>query len=141
MALRLVALLTALLSTAYGHGLQVQVKQDRAVVIHIKYEEGQPFSFKEYTIYHSQEPEKPFAVGKTDRYGRVSFLPDRAGKWILKAFGEDGHGVVKEINIDGSMIGTQASGQDRLLKVLTGVAVIIGFFGAVGILRKKRWAL
>jgi len=139
MIYRLIFIFLLIFFSAHAHEIEIDVRENKAVIIEIRYEEGQPFSFKEYEIYWSQQPDKPFVVGKTDRYGRVVFLPDKNGIWLLKAYSEDGHGIVKELKITdaGTSFKKEHWSLDRAGKLLAGVAIIGGFMGIFRILRKR----
>ncbi|WP_457624129.1 hypothetical protein [Persephonella sp.] len=134
-----ITFLAAVLFT-WGHELITDVKRERAVIVEIKYADGMPFSYEKYEVYYSGKPDIPFVTGRTDRYGRVIFIPDKAGQWVVKAFSEDGHGVVKKIKVDdgGAYSGGEKGGFDRILKLAVGIAVIMGFFGIIGIIWRKR---
>lgn len=95
-----VLLFLIVFSISYGHSLTTAVEYSEAVVVKINYSDGTPFSYEKYEIYSPEDEVIPYQVGRTDREGRIIFIPDTPGKWKIKAFSEDGHGIVKEINVE-----------------------------------------
>ena len=82
------ALLAASVPAA-AHGLDHRVTGDRAVVVTLTYDDGAPFSFESCEVTPPAQ-DTPSQVGRTDRRGRVVFLPDRAGDWRVRVMAEDG---------------------------------------------------
>ncbi len=125
-------------SFSTAHEVITQVKKDTAVVIEVKYPDGMPFSYESYEIYPPDNSKIPFAKGKTDRNGRIIFLPDKKGVWIVRAFSSDGHGFVKKIDIK-DLEYKEKNSSDRFTKVIIGAAITGILFFIIGIiLRRKR---
>jgi nickel transport protein len=72
-------------------------------------------------------------VGRTDALGRLVFVPDRPGLWRVRVFSEDGHGAdfTVETGPMGQVVTAERSLFDRYLRLIVGVAVILGLFGAL----------
>ncbi len=101
------------------------------------------FSFESYEVYSPKESEIPFAVGRTDAKGRLFFMPDTNGTWRVKAFSEDGHGAVVDVNVDAAI--TKAppapSGnemQNLLWRLVMGIGAIGVIFTLLYVIVKRR---
>lgn len=127
-------------SAVFCHEVNYRIDQNNSYIVEIYYADGTKFSYESYEIYRPGEEEKPFQVGRTDEKGRVCFLPDREGKWKIKAFTEDGHGInvfidVKEgLNISVKKIGFF----ERFSKPVFGVGVLLIIFSLLNIYVRRR---
>jgi nickel transport protein len=126
-------------SPAFAHDLQYVVGEGAAVFVKFSFAGPDDFSFESYEIYHDGE-DIPFQVGRTDRQGRLVFLPDRPGKWHIKAFSEDGHGLDFSLTTD-ARGGVQEARQpmvSRNLRIVIAVALIFGLFGLVSLFARRK---
>jgi nickel transport protein len=137
-------LLVAWLATsplAWAHDLHYTVTAGQAVVIRLFYADDSAFSFEGYEIYPEGE-KLPVQVGRTDALGRIAFLPDRAGRWRIKAMSEDGHGLDFTLTTDAaaSVVGSDKPVYERYGRLVVGVAILLGLFGLINLFvqRKKR---
>ena len=85
-------LILACPAMATAHAVDYRVEETRATTLVLNYIGGRAFAFESYEIFGPGD-ETPFQTGRTDRFGRLSFLPDRPGDWSIKAVSNDGHGV------------------------------------------------
>ena len=122
-----------------AHDLQYTVVGGQAVVIKLFHVDNSPFSFEGYEIYRDGE-KLPYQVGRTDALGRIAFLPDRAAKWRVKAFSEDGHGLDFKLGTDAAatLSGSEKPVFERYIRIFIGVAVILGLFGFLSLYLKRR---
>ncbi len=126
--LLILILITSKLS--YAHSVQYTINRQNAVVITIFYADGTPFSYEKFEVYSPDNKKIPFQVGRTDKYGRLVFLPDKIGNWTVKAFSEDGHGIVKKIFVNNlSKINKTSNQFGYLLKIFIGVFAIFLVYG------------
>lgn len=135
-------LLTAWLAAspmAWSHDLQYTVTDGQAVVVRLFYADDSPFSFEGYEIYPEGE-KLPVQVGRTDAQGRIAFLPDRAGRWRIKAVSEDGHGLDFTLSTDAAanVAASDKPIYERYGRLVVGVALILGLFGLVNLYLKRR---
>ena len=134
-AIALVWLVTAV-SPAFAHEVTHRVEnQGAAVVVTLGYADGTIFSYESVEIFRPGES-VPFQVGRTDALGRVTFLPDRAGAWRLKAFSEEGHGVDFTLETDaaGAVVASGGGGlSDRYPRLIGGLAILLGAFGLMSL--------
>lgn len=130
----------ALVSTpAMGHDLQHRVTTAQAVVIQMHYADGSPFAFEAYEVLKDGD-KVPRQVGRTDQAGRIAFLPDGPANWRVRAFSEDGHGL--DFHVESGAGESQVAPEqpifDRFARILAGVGVILGLFGALSLFYRRR---
>ncbi|WP_297889868.1 hypothetical protein [Sulfurihydrogenibium sp.] len=129
-----------LMNFAQAHDLQYSLKKfnNNIVLISFYFPDGSKFSYESFEIY--REGEKiPFQTGRTDALGRVVFIPDKEGQWIVKVYSEDGHGTNVKIKIDQSLdITTQESLFKRYEKTFIGVGLILGIIGIISLFKCRR---
>lgn len=125
---------------APAHGLDHTFAGDRAVVVTLTYDDGAPFSFESCEVTPPGE-DTPSQVGRTDRRGRVAFLPDRAGDWRVRVVAQDGHGADLTVPVGADLLpaGGLTAAPSRFTKIVTGVSVLFGVFGVTSlfIIRRK----
>ncbi|MBK6741591.1 MAG: hypothetical protein IPG66_00900 [Hydrogenophilales bacterium] len=142
-----IARVTLLLGLAVGvvashaHDLQYSVAAGQAVVVKLFYVDNTPFTFEGYEVYREGE-KLPYQVGRTDSQGRVSFLPDRPGKWRIKAISEDGHGLDFTLTTDAAahIEGSDKPVYERYGRIVVGIAVILGLFGFLNLYMRRKKA-
>jgi nickel transport protein len=124
---------------AFAHDLQYVVGEGSAVFVKFSFAGQDEFSFQSYEIYREGE-NIPFQVGRTDQQGRLVFLPDRPGKWRIKAFSEDGHGRDFSITTDaqGGVEQAERPLLSRNLRIVIGAALIFGLFGLLSLFARRR---
>ena len=136
-----VAGVLALPAPASAHDLQYQVSGGQAVVVRLFYVDDTPFTFEGYEIYRDSET-VPYQVGRTDSQGRIAFLPDRAATWRIKAISEDGHGLDFKLSTDAAAVlaDSEKPFYERYARIVVGVALILGLFGALSLFVKRKRA-
>lgn len=85
----------AVAGAALAHAVRHEVHVGEAVVVALRYSDGEPFAFERYELFRGQEAES-VQRGRTDAQGRLVLLPGAAGAaegWRLRAFSADGHGI------------------------------------------------
>jgi hypothetical protein len=76
----------------FCHGVTGVVREGRAVIAEIRYDDGEPFSYSQAKIYSPDNRKVEYQNSRTDASGIVSFIPNRSGKWVITASDETGHG-------------------------------------------------
>jgi len=137
----LLFILSLLSGTARGHELLRTVSQENAVVVTFHYADDTPFSHQGYEIVRAGE-EDPFQTGRTDRLGRVVFVPDRQATWRIRAISPDGHGSEFTLEAGEAGVAPEAAKPlfDRYPRLFAGLALIFGLFGLASLFVKKRQA-
>jgi len=137
----MLATLTLLAFPAAAHDLQHMAASAQALVIQMHYADGSPFAFEAYEVYRDGE-KVPQQVGRTDKTGRIAFLPDGPATWRVKAFSEDGHGL--DIRVESGAGGTVEAADrpifDRFARIFVGVAVILALFATLELFYRRRSA-
>lgn len=137
LTLLLACLLPTLTGPALAHDLQYTVSNGEAVVVRLL-EDNTPFTFEGYEVYREDE-KLPYQTGRTDSQGRIAFLPDRAGKWRIRTFSEDGHGMDFSLSTDAAAR-IESSDQpfyERHARIIVGIGVILGLFGFLSLYARK----
>jgi len=126
----------------YAHTIHYEV-QPKGISAKIFYTQSDPASYSEYEIYGPGDTE-PYQIGRTNRAGFLSFLPDRPGIWKIKVLGESSHGfhgITFDVKVDKAF--NLESFEKPLVakhtKMMVGVSVIFGLFGIISLyLSRKR---
>jgi len=114
-----------------GHEVHHDVGVGEAVVVTLRYADGTPFAYEEAEVRTEGSPESGFFT-RSDADGRVVFVPEGEGPWIVRVFSADGHGA--EVRVDPATVtrGDHASGPasplSGLFRVGFGVLLILGLF-------------
>lgn len=67
---------------ARAHSLGYRVLDTREqATVEFYYSDGNPVSYAQITVWSPQEEAVEFQNGRTDKNGRISFLPDAPGVW------------------------------------------------------------
>jgi hypothetical protein len=89
------ALLSAVLMLAsmpaMAHGVETRILGEGAATVEFRFADGTPLAFAEALVSAPGDVAEPAATGRTDRNGRFSFFPDRAGEWRIEVHDEGGH--------------------------------------------------
>jgi nickel transport protein len=123
-----------------AHDMHYEVRNEQAIVVELFFGNGHKFSYHQYEVF---SPTQSIAVqvGRTDRHGRLVFLPDEAGSWRVKVFAEDGHGADFSVTIDaGQVLAVSRPFLQGYLRIVAGVGILLGIFAVLGwrMGRKKR---
>ncbi|MEN3039299.1 MAG: hypothetical protein ABDI07_09150 [Candidatus Kryptonium sp.] len=112
-----------------AHGVNYQVREEKAVCISFYFTPKEPMSFADIEVF-SPRGNATFQKGKSDKNGLFCFLPDEAGSWkiIAKGMAEHGpHGAKVDIKVN------EARSLEDFTKPLIAeyiyIFIIIGFAG------------
>ena len=138
MIIRILILLFFIAGTCYGHGLQHEVVNSRAVVVSCYFSDGESFAYESYEVY-PPDAKIPSQTGRTDSRGRLIFIPDKAGKWQIKASADDGHALnfSVEIGEDAVVSDVQKVLPTRFPGVIAGLGYVLGIFGLLNLFYRK----
>ncbi|MGQ9648281.1 MAG: hypothetical protein ACUVWO_17275, partial [Thermodesulfobacteriota bacterium] len=125
----------------YPHSIHYEV-QPKGVSVKIFYSEKDPASYSQFELYGPGDNE-PHQIGRTDKNGFVSFVPDRPGTWKIKVFGESSHGfhgVTIDVKVDEALRLESFSKPLAAThtKLIIGVSLIFGLFGIYALIRTRR---
>ena len=136
------ALLLALLTpaSASAHAVNYRV-ENRGISARIFYAGDKPARYSAYEIFGPGDT-IAHQKGRSDKNGFVSFLPDRAGKWVIKVYGESEHGphgAVIDVAVNASL--DLDSFHKPLVaqytKVFVGASLILAIFGVWALARGR----
>ena len=126
-----------------GHSLNYQMEQ-KGIAMRAFYTDKDPASYSQFEIYGPGDREElPHQTGRTDKNGFLAFVPDRAGTWKVKVWGESSHGYhgfTAEVKVDKEM-GLESFSKPLLAmhtKLITGLSMIFGFFGIYAYLKSRK---
>jgi nickel transport protein len=85
---------------AIAHGVQLTHQTLEAVEVQALFDNGNPMSNAQVTIYAPNDPETPWQQGTADKNGRFLFAPDPslAGNWAVRVR-QAGHGAILNVAI------------------------------------------
>lgn len=125
---------------ALGHGAVAEYRQVRAIEIRGEYDNGDPMSEAQVTIYAPENPNEPWLEGTTQEDGTFVFVPDpeQAGGWVARVR-KGGHGDMTTIQVETAQAEetpTQANSNDwqggSYTPLQRALMAIIGVWGFVG---------
>ena len=126
---------------ALAHSIHYELQQ-KGISAKIFYAAKDPASYSEYEVYGPSD-NQPYQIGRTDRAGVLSFLPDRPGLWKIKVLGESAHGfhgVTTEIKVDQDLHleSFRKPLAAAYTKLVTGISLIIGLFGIYALILSRK---
>lgn len=129
---------------ASAHGVRIEAKNTQAIEIYAQYDNGEPMSNTQVTVYAPQDPATPWLQGTSDERGKFVFVPDnsQAGNWAVQVR-KAGHGNMINITLSEGAAGSDSreaitnfstsNNSNRSYtatqKMLMGAAIIWGFVG------------
>ena len=126
-----------------AHSINYHVEQ-KGIALRAFYSAKDPASYSQYEIWGPGDREDlPHQTGRTDKNGFLAFVPDRAGTWKVKVWGESSHGYhgfTIEIKVDKGLSLESFSKPLAAAhtKLITGLSLILGVFGIYAFLRSRR---
>jgi nickel transport protein len=123
---------------ASAHRMDHAVAPIEAQVVTLSYPFGAPPMFEPYRVY-APESDVAFQTGRTDRLGRVSFVPDRPGEWRVVIATEDGHGTTVVVPVDDETdeVAKPATPRGGFAMTVAGVGYLLGAAGALMLWRQR----
>lgn len=147
-------LVLALLSSTpvFSHGIHTDlIRSNGVIILKITYSSGEPFAYEQYEVFppkdhasnESQSTTVPFQNGFTDALGRIAFIPDRKGTWMVHFYSSDGHGGKQEVHVNDlsdHKIQVERSFFDQFQRAISGAGIILGMVGLISLYlaRKQR---
>lgn len=86
---------------ALAHGTQYRVLGQSETLVGFAYTDGEPMAFAAFTLFGPADGAVPVRSGRTDRQGRVGFVPDAPGTWRIEVRDAEGHAVRAELTAYG----------------------------------------
>ena len=122
-----------------AHRMDHAVSQAEAQVLTLSHAFGDQPAFEPYQIF-APDSTVAFQNGRTDALGRISFLPDRPGRWRVVVTTEDGHGLEVRIGVDEALQVAEVEGpaQAGIVNILAGVGYLLGLVGLFALWRQRK---
>lgn len=126
--------------SAEAHSINYHV-ENKGVSVRVFYSENDPASYSSFEIFGPGD-KIHYQIGRTDKNGFVTFLPDRKGKWRITVFGESDHGfhgtqIEVVVNESLFMESFKKPLVARFTKLFVGMSLIFGTFGIWALFLKK----
>lgn len=124
-----------------AHTVDYKVSQEKGVVVTV-FLGDEPASYSEYEVFAPDNMDDPVQLGRLDSKGRVTFLPDAVGTWIVKVEADSQHGLhgVKaevEVKDDMTVQDNSAPPIARHTRLIVGVSILFGLFGLISLFRPR----
>lgn len=137
--LSLLLTFTAVPKSVLAHGASIEYRENTAITIKAKYDDGKPMANAQVVIYAPSDRATPWLKGTTDESGNFTFVPDtkpeNAGSWDVKVR-QSGHGDIASIPLEKGQLATTEtvkasvmSGYSPSQKLIMAAAVGWGFVG------------
>ncbi|MDR0647740.1 MAG: hypothetical protein LBF92_00180 [Synergistaceae bacterium] len=136
-------LLLASPDSARAHGVGYRQAVKSAVAIEFYYSTGETMAYEEFRVYSPQDDKNTYQSGRTDEFGRCSFVPESPGTWRVVVSDMEGHRAEASIPIpeeffDGggdprpiAVESPMPEGLDLYLRAALGVSVLFNAAAAV----------
>lgn len=127
----------ATLVLAHGVVISYNANDQGEIEFVAEFDNGEPMSDAQVTIYAPDDPANPWLTGKADEAGRFAFAPDQPGRWDVQ-FRVAGHGDIVHIDVEEKVEAAQmvvssstagGGGFTALQILLMSGSVIWGFIG------------
>jgi nickel transport protein len=82
------------------------------VALEFFYSTGEYMAYQDARVYSPKDGKASFQSGRSDEFGRVSFVPDAPGGWRVVVRDEEGHMAEAVINVTDEFIGGSRSAAD-----------------------------
>jgi nickel transport protein len=135
---------------ASAHGVGYRHSARSAVALEFYYSTGEAMAYQEARVYGPDNARAAFQTGRTDEYGRVSFVPAASGDWRVEVRDEEGHRAEALVTVagdggedaksDGGAIsgGSTPEGMEVFFRALLGVSLIFNIAAFVVAARAKK---
>jgi len=127
------------INSVLAHGVEYEIKENKAAIIKVGYDDGEPMSYAEVKIFSPYDAEIEYQNGRTDSNGCFAFIPDNPGEWKIVVNDGMGHGVVAKVPItEGIKVDIIHHGFSRWQKLITGISIIFGLTGLIFYFRIRK---
>jgi nickel transport protein len=100
---------------ALAHGVGYRMSDKKAVPLEFYYSTGETMAYQETLVFSPLDSKNSYQSGRTDEFGRYSFIPESEGEWRVVVKDHEGHRAEAAIQITGDFF----SGLDASPKGLT----------------------
>lgn len=82
-----------------GHTVVDRLVPGEAMAVEFSLSSGEPLAGTAFKVFGPGDITIAFQEGRTDRFGRAAFLPDRAGTWRVELADDRGHTGLATVNV------------------------------------------
>ncbi len=141
-------IVVAVCGRLFAHGLFHELRQDGAVTVHLKNQDGVPARNVPVKVYAPGNDKDEYQSGKTDKNGTFSFRPDSAGEWKLRVGDNAGRAITINTLIGDTVLlarGGESRGSEQghampwWQQLLMAAAIIWGFMGFFLFFQNRRF--
>lgn len=135
-----ISLLVLMSQVAMAHGAHISYKTSEGVEVTAQYDDGEPMSEAQVTVYAPGEPSEAWLTGTCDEKGEFFFVPDTEipGTWEVKVR-KAGHGGLIRIEVEeGNIESGGSTGFSVLQIVIMSLAVVWGLVGTALFFMRRR---
>ena len=126
----------SLCSLSYAHGTGYRQSSLKSIALEFSYSTGEAMSYREARVYSPNDTKYAYQSGRTDEYGRFSFIPNVKGEWRVIVRDEEGHQCEAKLDITDEFISGSEnlivhsdsdydSGNDIFIRAVLGVSIIM----------------
>jgi hypothetical protein len=135
---------------ALAHGVGYRRSARSAVALEFYYSTGEAMAYQEARVYSPDDARAAYQTGRTDEYGRVSFVPASSGDWRVEVRDAEGHRAEAVVTVapegDESasrrdVAVSEASipeGSELFIRAMLGVSLIFNVAAFVAAARAKK---
>jgi nucleotide-binding universal stress UspA family protein len=133
--------------TVLAHGVGYRRSARSAVALEFYYSTGEAMAYREARVYGPDNARAAFQTGRTDEYGRVSFVPAVSGDWRVEVRDEEGHRAEAVVTVaaenaksDDAVVlgGAIPKGRELFFRAILGVSLIFNVAAFVVTARAKK---
>ncbi len=139
-----------LVGSAFAHGTGYKQSDKPAIVLEYSYSTGESMSYQAFVIKSPARPDAKWLSGRTDENGRLAFIPNVPGTWIVEVSDDEGHRAEAKVDVTEDFLKGTASapatvkpqeavlhGVELWIRCILGVSVLFNIAAFVTLNRKK----
>ena len=136
-------------TVASAHGVGYRRSAISALALEFYYSTGEAMAYQEARVYSPDNARAAYQTGRTDEYGRISFVPATSGDWRVEVRDEEGHRAEAVVTVaddwdenakgdDDAVSGdSMPAGRELFFRALLGVSLIFNIAAFVVTARAK----
>lgn len=103
---------------ATAHGVKINYETTQAIKIDAAFDNDEPMSNAQVTVYSPQDPSTPWRQGTTDENGSFVFVPERSqpGEWAVQVR-QAGHGDLITISMGEDQSATKNTADSQVMSI------------------------
>ena len=128
---------------ALSHGVGYRRSARSAVALEFYYSTGEAMAYQEAWVYGPGNARAAYQTGRTDEYGRISFVPAASGDWRVEVRDAEGHRAEAVVTVadgdDGALPeASMPEGRELFFRALLGISLIFNIAAFTAVARTKK---